>query len=191
MWGARGTLPDIDLDNGEAVLVRRAAPFRWFVPEPGEHNEIVLRVAEDGTGHRYTLDLRWEPYDVLGSDLQEVPEGTAMHRIADVVERMRESWRDHWPGRHYFAIFARARHVVDLANAQYLVRPTNGHDSDLGESFTIFHDWQPCSTLRDFAMGKEFLEVKIPIAEPEAEYLVEVLRKRTKQWQRAYGRPGN
>ncbi|HEX8864362.1 MAG TPA: hypothetical protein VF821_01780, partial [Lentzea sp.] len=101
VWGARRSLPDIDLGDGEAVLVPRAPePFRWFVPDDG----TVLRVAEDGTAHRFTPALRWEPSDVPGSGVEEAQEDTAMVRIAGVVERVREEWQRHrWPGRSYFA----------------------------------------------------------------------------------------
>ncbi|MEV6237316.1 hypothetical protein [Lentzea sp. NPDC051838] len=184
VWGARQSLPDIDLGDGEAQLARRAPePFRWFVPDNG----IVLRVAEDGTAHRFTLELRWEPSDVPGSGLEEVDEDTAMVRVAEVVERIRESWQRHWPGRAYFAIFKQHRHVTDLANAQYVVRADGGADSQLGESFSLLSDWRPTQTLREFAVGSDFGEVKIPIAEPEAEHLVEVIRGRRAQWKRAYG----
>lgn len=193
VWGARDTLPDIGFAAGEAVLVRRApAPFRWFVPEPGRGGGVLLRVAEDGTAHRFTLDLRWEPSNGPDPGLPELEEGTAMVRIADVVERVRESWqRDGWPGRAYFAIFKQDRHVTDLANALHVVRSDGGPDSHFGDSFSIGSDWSPTRTLREFAMGSDFGVIKIPIAEPEAEHLVEVIRKRRAQWQRAYGRPGN
>ncbi|HEX8871061.1 MAG TPA: hypothetical protein VF821_35695, partial [Lentzea sp.] len=77
--------------------------------------------------------------------------------------------------------------VTDLANALYVVRANGGHDSQLGESFTIVRDWDTTTTLREFAVGSDFGEVKIPIAESEAEYLMELIRERREQWQRAYG----
>ena len=111
MWGQRRTQPDIDLGDGEAVLVERApAPFRWLVSK----------------------------------------QRTALH----------------------------------------VVRGKGGHDSYLCDSFGIGRDWHPATTLREFAMAGR-RGVKIPIAESEADHLVEVILRRREQWSRAYWALGN
>ncbi|MFS8098855.1 hypothetical protein LFM09_17135 [Lentzea alba] len=180
VWGLRRTRPRIELGDGEAVLVDHGPPSRWFRSEDG-----VLKVGEDGTGQRFTADLRWEPSEVPAS-AEEVPEHAAMWTIADLVESTRERWRRHWPGPSYFAIFWHARHVLDLSAALAVVRPIHGHDDGVAESFSLGSDWGRSDTLRDFAMGNHH-GVKIPIAESEAEHLVDVIRERREMRRRAYG----
>lgn len=188
VWGQRRTEPDIDLADGEAVLVKRTPSlFRWYVSDEGKRREIV-RVAHDGTEHRFTDELSWQRSGLLGSarGLEEVPEGTAMWRVAGVVERVREAWSHRWPGPYHFAIFNEGRHVFDLASALHVVRAKGGHDAHLGDSFGILSDWLPTTTLRSFAMA-DHRGVKISIAPSEVQYLVEVIRGRREQWLRAYG----
>ena len=192
VWGQRRTQPEIDLGDGEAVLVERApAPFRWHVSKWGAREQIVLRVAPDGTGQQFTDDLHWNPSDRLPArDLEEVDERTALWRVAGVIERVRGAWSHNWAGPYYFAVFNQGRQALHLDDALHVVRPKGGHDSHLCDSFAIGRDWCPATTLREFAMA-DHRGVKIPIAASEADHLVEVILRRREQWGRAYWALGN